>query len=90
MYVPQREGRVSGRGPYFYRTQLVAWHYKGTKGILKQARYGQQSTGLTRPKAGKRGPNEESDALTGLRVLDWRSIFRTEGCQRPKSKIVGL
>ena len=55
MYVPEREGRVSGRDPFFYRTKLVAWHHKGTKDIPKQGHYGQQSIGLTRPKAGKRG-----------------------------------
>ena len=55
LYVPERGGRVSGRDPFFYRTKLVAWQYKGTKDIPKQERYGKQSIGLTRAKAGKRG-----------------------------------
>ena len=70
MYVPEREGRVSGRDPFFYRTKLVACHHKGTKDIPKQERYGQQSIWLKRPKAGKKGPNEQSDAFNGLRALD--------------------
>ena len=70
---------MSGRDPFVYRRELVAWHQTGTKKIPKQERYGQTKHRANMSKRERGGPNKPSDALSELRALDWRSIFRTEG-----------